>query len=439
MKRISIIIPAYNQAAFLGQAIDSALGQANADVEVIVVDDGSTDETPAVIARYEGNPRFQSIRQPNAGLPATRNRGLAAATGEYICFLDSDDFFAPDKCAKQAALLDARPELGFVYCDITIVDQASQPKPDQPSINQIQRTLSGNIFPALMMGGYFPPHTVMIRKTVLEAVGAFDPALGGHADYDLWLRAAAVHPAAFLDEKLAFYRDWGNSMSKNREHMDETRLGTLRKIARLHPELAGDALHQLQKDSEKNFSVNQRLHWELTQALVRTASAPAATGMENDQNYSMMLNLAASQLTQGNADQRAIWDVTMHGQYGKSLMLQPPVEICFTAPNSCCGVFTADIALHPDVWDKPESGACEFQVQIDRRIALAIVLDPIRLPGDRRWHPVRVEVPPSPGGNHQIFLRTRSPNGSNAFRWALWRNPVFSWRSADLSVPVSPA
>jgi glycosyltransferase involved in cell wall biosynthesis len=106
MSRISIIIPAFNQARFLGQAIESALGQAGAEVEVIVVDDGSTDDTPSVIARYQTAPGFKSIRQPNAGLPAARNRGLAEATGEYLCFLDSDDYFAPEKCNRQAALLE---------------------------------------------------------------------------------------------------------------------------------------------------------------------------------------------------------------------------------------------------------------------------------------------------------------------------------------------
>jgi glycosyltransferase involved in cell wall biosynthesis len=427
MSRISIIIPAFNQARFLGQAIESALGQAGAEVEVIVVDDGSTDDTPSVIARYQTAPGFKSIRQPNAGLPAARNRGLAEATGEYLCFLDSDDYFAPEKCNRQAALLEAKPQLGFVYCDITTVDETGAPKPDQISIGQVQRTLTGDIFPALIVGGYFPPHTVMIRKKVLDVVGPFDPALGGHADYDLWLRVAAEFQAEYMDEKLAFYRDWGASMSKNREHMNETRVRTLQKIARLHPELAGIGLHQLQADSEKLFLANQRLNGELIQALVR--STPLSAQNDRDQVYSLLVNLAAARLMQGQKDQSAIWDVVLEGQPTKALLLQPPIEMVFDIPTGAAGVFATHIAMHPDVWLKEDSGPCEFQVQIDRRLALAAVLDPTHLATDRHWHGINLEVPASPRGNHQISIRTRSPNGANMFRWALWRNPRFAWQS----------
>jgi hypothetical protein len=81
------------------------------------------------------------------------------------------------------------------------------------------------------------------------------------------------------------------------------------------------------------------------------------------------------------------------------------------------------------VWLKEDSGPCEFQVQIDRRLALATVLDPTHLATDRHWHGINLEVPASPRGNHQISIRTRSPNGANMFRWALWRNPRFAWQS----------
>ncbi|HEX7653615.1 MAG TPA: glycosyltransferase, partial [Verrucomicrobiae bacterium] len=416
---------AYNQARFLTTAIESALGQTGVEVEVIVVNDGSTDNTAEVVAAYAGDTRFQCISQANAGLPAARNRGLQAATGEFVCFLDSDDFYAPEKSAKQVAALKAHPEAGFVYCDFTLVDEAGEAKPNQGSLNQLQRTLSGDIFPALIQAGYFPPHTVMIRRQVLAEVGDFDRELGGHADYDLWLRAAARHPAQFLDEKLAYYRDWGNSMSKNQEHMDATRVLTLQKLARQHPDLAGQGLHQLQKANEQIFSANQRLHRELYQALTRVPTGTAKKS--GDQNYSLLLNHAMGTVTQGQPEQSAIWDVTVNGQLGKALMLQPPVELAFNLPTELAGVFTTEVALHPDVWEKPEAGACEFQIIVDRRVALSLVIDPKNLPADRRWLPVRVEVPPSPGGKHQLALRTRSQNGDNAFRWALWRNPSFSW------------
>jgi hypothetical protein len=425
MSKVSIIIPAYNQARFLGRALGSALEQQGVDVEVIVVNDGSTDETPAVIARFQADPRLKCIHQGNAGLGAARNRGLAEATGDHVCFLDSDDFYDPQKCAKQAALLDADPELGFVYCDFVTVDENGAPKAGQGSINQLNRGLSGNIFPALALGGYFPPHTVMIRRAVLDAVGYFDLELGGHADYDLWLRAAATHRALYLDEKLASYRDYGDSMSKDGDHMMQTRRGALRKIARLQPDLAGEALHQLQQACEDVFHANQFLRETCDRA---ATAAPAAGGVpEGEQLHPFLKHLSRARLTQGRADQSAVWDVVLDGQFSKALLLQPPVEMVFDTPSGLAGVFSAEITIHPDAWEKPEAGACEYTVQIDRRIALAMVIDPVKLPSDRRWHPVRIEVPATPQGNHQVSLRTRSPNGANSYRWALWRNPRFQW------------
>jgi len=188
------------------------------------------------------------VRQANAGLAGARNRGMLESTGEYLCFLDSDDLYLPTKVAQQATLLDRNPELGFAYCDLTTIDEHDQPVADQFFVASLQRELSGDIFPALMVGGYFPPHTVMVRRSVLAQVGPFDPVLGGYADYELWLRmAGAGFKTVFIPERLVLYRRHSNNMSKDGQHMGETRLATLRKIARLYPERAGQSLDQLQK------------------------------------------------------------------------------------------------------------------------------------------------------------------------------------------------
>src|SRR5712672_3063531 len=125
MPKVSIIIPAYNQARFLGVAIESALRQTFSDLEVIVIDDGSTDQTRQVAAGF--GDRIRYIHQDNTGLPGARNRGIRESSGEYLCFLDSDDFYHPDKLQRQVELLDADPEIGFVYCDIVTTDEAGQP------------------------------------------------------------------------------------------------------------------------------------------------------------------------------------------------------------------------------------------------------------------------------------------------------------------------
>src|SRR5207245_783782 len=115
---VSLVIATFNHARFLGAALDSALAQTLRRVEVIVVDDGSTDDTPAVLDRYAD--RVRVIRQPNRGLPAARNTGLAAARGTYVSFLDADDVAMPTKLAEQVAVLEAAPTVGWTYCDVLI-------------------------------------------------------------------------------------------------------------------------------------------------------------------------------------------------------------------------------------------------------------------------------------------------------------------------------
>jgi hypothetical protein len=178
--------------------------------------------------------------------------------------LDADDYYAPEKVRKQAELLEGDPGLGFVYCDIITVDEQGRPLPEQYSVGGCQRELSGNIFRSLMLGGYFPPHTVMIRRGVLEQVGLFDPELGGHADYDLWLRVSgAGHRACYLDERLAYYRNCPNSMSKDGLRMAETRLAAFRKIVRLYPEAVAEAIESLQQSCRDLFEGNRWLQREL--------------------------------------------------------------------------------------------------------------------------------------------------------------------------------
>ncbi|MFO1488995.1 MAG: hypothetical protein U1F65_11010, partial [Verrucomicrobiota bacterium] len=204
---------------------------------------------------------------------------------------------------------------------------------------------------------------------------------------------------------------------------------------RLHPERAGDGLNRLQKATGQLFRANQQLHRELFQTMTRVPAA--ASRKRGDQVFSLLTNLSVAQLTQGKPEQSALWDVVMNNQPSKALLLQPPADLSFELPTHAAGVFTAEIALHPEVWDNPESGACEFQVQVDRRLAFVIVLDPTKSATDRCWQPVQIEVPKIAAGRHQIVLRTRSI-GKQDFRWALWRNPQFAWKSAATETTPAP-
>ncbi|MEI8040395.1 MAG: glycosyltransferase [Verrucomicrobiota bacterium] len=465
MSKVSIIIPAYNQARYLPQAIESALGQSGGNVEVIVVDDGSTDETPEVIGRYLADPRFKSVRQPNTGLPGARNRGIAESAGDYLCFLDSDDYYGPVKVARQAALLDADPEIGFVYCDITTMDDTGQPVPEQFSIAKLQRELSGNLFTSLMLGGFFPPHTVMIRRAVLDQVGAFDPDLGGHADYEFWLRVSgAGFKAVFLPETLACYRTHADSMSKDGQHMGETRLATFRKMVRMYPDRVSESLHQLQQanhdlflanqwlqrqwtegqvELEKQFQSNQSLqqaHQELhttNQALARTNqdlqrqinSGLVALG-DDSHAYFFIPHLDNASRSKGQADQVAIWEATIDGAHAHAIYLQPPVEVTFQLPTGARGKLSTAVAIHPDGWKEPNAGGCEFHLRIDDRQVFVVALDPAHLLTDRHWHALNLDIPENSQGTHRVTFETRSIGGSDHYRWALWRAPAFRFDGA---------
>lgn len=434
MKTVSIIIPAYNQAQYLAQTIESALGQTYAAVEVVVVDDGSPDSTPEVAARFQGRPNFRYIRQENTGLGGARNRGIRESTGEYLCFLDADDYFHPEKVARQVALLEADASLGFSYCDIVTVDEKGRALENQFSVAQAGRELSGDIFPSLMLGGYFPPHTVMIRRMIVEALGGFDRELGGHADYDLWLRAAAAgHAAVFVAEPLAYYRTHGDSMSKDGLHMDRTKLETFRKLAEQYPEKLASALFKLQQVHGELFSANQWLRQAAENGGLVSAG-PAAQRSEDAERFPFIRDLAKARRLKGRADQVAVWDAHLDGRQDRVIWMQPPMELVFTVPTGARGRFETAVCVHPEAWEKPNAGGCQFQVCIDGRTVLACAVDPVKILSDRRWHEIVIDVPESDKGQHLISLEV-TPIGSLHYRWGAWRAPCFLTHATQPAAP----
>jgi glycosyltransferase involved in cell wall biosynthesis len=253
MSLVSIIIPCYNQGRFLDAAITSALAQTHTELEVMVINDGSTDETEQIARRHEGDPRFHLINQKNAGLPAARNRGIQESRGLFLNFLDSDDWLESDMIRSLVVVQEENPDIGFAYCDVHIVPAVNLPESSY-SVGKARKTVNGDIFDSLILGGYFPPQTVLIRRSVLDEIGHFDEMLGGHADYDLWLRAAAYgYRALYLDKKLAHYRLHGENMSLNWQHMQSTRNSSLAKIARLFPDRLAEAVNRMIEDREQMY------------------------------------------------------------------------------------------------------------------------------------------------------------------------------------------
>jgi len=210
---VSVIIPCYNQARLLSEAIDSALAQTYPNLEVIVIDDGSTDDTAEVAARYGNRIRF--VRQANAGLPAARNRGIAESRGSIIGLLDADDRWLPANVdVKVPAFLDQT---------VGAVHSSYRKFPDGCPGAGVTRKIDGaesDFHELLMRNSLGAPMSVMFRRTAFEAAGRFDPTFRqGAEDWDLWLRIAACWRIVGMAEITAEYRLSPTSMSRDYNRM----------------------------------------------------------------------------------------------------------------------------------------------------------------------------------------------------------------------------
>ena len=224
MIKVSVVIPAYNHASFLQKTIESVLAQTWRDYEIIVVDDGSQDATPAVAAQFGAALRY--IRQANRGMAATRNTGIQAASGELISFLDDDDLWLPDYLATVVPHFQADPSLAAMYTGYQLT--SGEEGRDFPK--QGTRTVPANsLYDQLIEGGFFPPSSVSVRKSCLDSIGFFDENLQGYADWELWLRICKEHRFIGIPDVLIKYRIHSGGLSSNVEHMTEDHLKAVRK------------------------------------------------------------------------------------------------------------------------------------------------------------------------------------------------------------------
>ena len=271
---LSLVIATYNHGRYLPDALESALGQTR-PAEVIVVDDGSTDDTPAVLGRFAGRVRVH--RQPNRGLSAARNAGLDLASGAYVSFLDADDVVAPTKLASQAAVLDADSRLGWTYCDVRIDDEATGKRTLVSERFRYQdRRLDGWLFPELVRGNFIPAISPLIRRPALAAAGGFDPSLPALEDWDLWLRLSLVAPARYVAEPLATYRMRASGMSRDRARMDRSRFLVLDKLARTRPDALrglGVAGRRIVADTHNWFAAEASARGDWREARRRLAAS----------------------------------------------------------------------------------------------------------------------------------------------------------------------
>ena len=212
-------MPAYNARPFIEDSIRSALNQNYPNIELIVVDDGSKDGTPEAAEQFGS--RVKVLRQENAGPAAARNRGIAAASGEFIAFLDADDVWLPGKVSMQVQYLQDHPDIGVVFGGFL----RWYPQPDgsflaAPAPVNLDSPLklvpkhSGWIYKDILLDSVICIITAMVRRSIIETVGRFDESLRTGEDYDFWLRVSRQFRADELDRTLAYYRMHATSTTK---------------------------------------------------------------------------------------------------------------------------------------------------------------------------------------------------------------------------------
>ena len=204
--KASVIIPVYNGSAYVGTAIRSVLAQTEPDLELIVVDDGSTDGTPDVVRQFD-DPRLRLLEQTNAGPSAARNLGIAESRGDWVGFLDADDSWRPEKLEAHLRRASERPAAGLTYSSVVVVDEQGA------LVEALKADLEGDVLESLLFGNVIwgGGSSAILRRDVFDRVGGFDPKIKYGEDWEMWLRVASAYPFAAVPEPLTCRTERRNS------------------------------------------------------------------------------------------------------------------------------------------------------------------------------------------------------------------------------------
>jgi glycosyltransferase involved in cell wall biosynthesis len=286
--RVSVVIPAYNSAPSLRGAIQSVLDQTYRDSEILVIDDGSTDDTECVVRSF--GDRVCYLKQENRGVSAARNHGIKVSRAPYVAFLDSDDLWLPGKLAEQIPLLDRDPEVGLVYSDWAVV---SEENVLEPSYLSNLHAGSGYVFNELLQSGFILTSGTVVRRSCLDEVGDFDEALSITQDYDLWLRICYRWKIALVNKPLLIKKSRDGSLSSNLLKTATERIALFEKVLRTFPDMTPRSRrlvkHQLAinywdvgydhydrmlfKEARKNFASSLAYDWRNGRALLYLAAS----------------------------------------------------------------------------------------------------------------------------------------------------------------------
>jgi len=255
--RVSVIVTVYNSSRYCADAIESVLSQTYRDFEIIIVDDGSVDDSRKVIEKY--GPRVRYFYQKNHGVSVARNRGIREARGALIAYLDGDDIWFPDKLEMQLAYME-KTGFGLIYSDMMLGDESG--KPYKRWLSTKKRFGEGWKYIDLLAECFMVPSSVLVKKSILEEVGGFDETLSSVDDLDLWLRVSKRYQIGFVPKPLVIWRQHRQSVSRD----IKKNYSNLQKLYRKHLKLVqGDErLEEIIKGriAEKVFLLNRELFIE---------------------------------------------------------------------------------------------------------------------------------------------------------------------------------
>ncbi len=235
---VSVVVPTFERASFIGASVGSLLAETGVDFEVIVVDDGSTDDTLERLAAI-ADPRLRVIRAAHGGVAAARNTGVAAARGRYVAFHDSDDEALPGRLARPVALLEARPDLGLVIMNGVMLG-SGEGQGGEPWIKpEVTQTLVGRTIGVaeVFRRNLGQLQGMCFTRAALDAAGPFDTSFRILDDLDLVLRVTAAFPAMFVDEPVFRYRRHAGGIARDRATIREEAIQIADKLVTAHPEV----------------------------------------------------------------------------------------------------------------------------------------------------------------------------------------------------------
>lgn len=227
---VSVIIATYNYGRYLGGAIASALGQTFQDLEVIVIDDGSTDNTPQVITPFLAEARLRYVRTENHGQPAAENVGIRLSQGPWIAFLDADDLWLPHKLERQLALTREDPELGVVYSRRLMIDSDGRPLAAHP-----RSAFRGYVLKQMFRDNFVCFSSSVVNRDVFDLLGPFNEQYRHASDYDMWLRAGLHYRFDYVDEPLVSYRTGHANLTSRGDVQLLTALTIMNRFLQEHP------------------------------------------------------------------------------------------------------------------------------------------------------------------------------------------------------------